>query len=235
MTAREYDLPPMACLNGGLHVIDGKVVFSAIMIDALILKNSHKTDLLCLNEERCVIRFTRSDREQDAKYVPLIYEYTKEMARNAGYLTKKNWQTSLQDMLYCRCVTGGGRKHMPEIFVGVLVAGELVQDNRDENILPILPTRVYAQIQQQLKKLTEDEEQTLIDSFAENFPEEDSQHIQTFIKKYAEHWKKSIEEAIQNNQDKQEFLQTFQKWKKKHNLSESKKCDEEIQENNKVA
>lgn len=142
LTAKEYDLPFMACLNGGLHTFDGKVTFSAIMIDALILKAGHKTEVLRLDDEACTIRFTRGDRKNDKEYKGFTFTYTIEQARKAGYLSKKNWQTSLRDMLYSRCMTGGGRKHIPEVFVGVLVSGELVGDDSDGNIEPILPPHV---------------------------------------------------------------------------------------------
>ena len=68
LTAKEYDLPFMACLNGGLNTFDGKVTFSAIMIDSLILKSGHKTEILELNNERCRIKFIRGDRENDRNY-----------------------------------------------------------------------------------------------------------------------------------------------------------------------
>jgi hypothetical protein len=140
LTAKEYDLPFMACLNGGLHTFDGKVTFSALMIDALILKAGHKTEVLKLDNESCCIRFIRGDRRNDPNYQPFVYEYTIEKARKAGYLTKKNWQTSCDDMLYSRCMTGGARKHTPEVMVGVLVTGELVGDDRDGNVPPLIPT-----------------------------------------------------------------------------------------------
>jgi hypothetical protein len=142
LTAKEYDLPFMACLNGGLHTFDGKVSFSAIMIDALILKAGHKTEVLHIDESKVTIRFIRGDRKGDKTYKPFEYTYTLEKAKKAGYLSKKNWQTSLDDMLYCRCLTGGGRKHIPEVFVGVLVAGELVGDDSDGDIQPMLPVNV---------------------------------------------------------------------------------------------
>src|SRR5690606_18270836 len=128
LTAKEYDLPFMACLNGGLHTFDGKVTFAAIMIDALILKAGHVTEVLEANEKICRLKFTRGNRKHDKNYKPLVWEYTIENAQKAGYLSKNNWKTSLRDMLYCRCLTGGGRKHMPEVFVGILVTGELVGD-----------------------------------------------------------------------------------------------------------
>lgn len=120
LTAKEYNLPFMACMNGGLHTFDGKVTFSAIMINSMIIDAGHKADLLHIDDNRCVIRFTRGDRKNDKTYKPLDYEYTIKMADKAGYLKKNNWQTSRRDMLYNRCLTGGGRKHTPEIFVEYL-------------------------------------------------------------------------------------------------------------------
>lgn len=142
LTAKEYDLPFMACLNGGLHTFDGKVTFSALMIDALILKAGHKTEVLKIDNQSCRIRFTRGDRKHDKDYKPFEYEYTYEKAHKAGYLSKKNWQTSLDDMLYSRALTGGARKHVGEVMVGVLVTGELVGDDRDGDIPPLLPPKV---------------------------------------------------------------------------------------------
>lgn len=142
LTAKEYDLPFMACMNGGLHTFDGKVTFSAIMIDALILKAGHKTEVLHLDDNLCTIRFTRGDRRGDKNYKPFEFTYTRAQAEKAGYMSKKNWQTSLRDMLYSRCMTGGGRKHTPEVFVGVLVSGELVGDDSDSNIAPLIPAHV---------------------------------------------------------------------------------------------
>ncbi len=148
LTARERDLPFMSCLNGGLHCFDGKVTYSAIMIDSLILKAGHKTEVLHLDEHSCKIRFTRGDRKNDPDYKPFEFEYTTQKAHKAGYLSKKNWQTSLDDMLYCRCITGGGRKHIPEVFVGVLVTGELVGDDSDGHVPPSLPPGASMRITQ---------------------------------------------------------------------------------------
>lgn len=156
LTAKEYNLPFMACMNGGLHTFDGKVTFSAIMINSMIINAGHKADLLHIDDTRCVIRFTRGDRRNDQNYRPLDYEYTIEMAQRAGYLKKNNWQTSLRDMLYNRCLTGGGRKHTPEVFIGVLSPGELVGDDSDQYIQPILPPEVAVAIASAPKQIVEE-------------------------------------------------------------------------------
>jgi hypothetical protein len=142
LTAKERDLPFMACLNGGLHSVDGKITYSALMIDALIMKAGHKTKLLRLDEKGCTVRFTRGDRKGDADYEPLEFSYTLEDARIAGYLSKNNWKNNPKPMLYSRCITGGARIHMAEVMVGVLVQGELVGTDSDGDIAPQMPEHI---------------------------------------------------------------------------------------------
>jgi len=139
LTAKEHNLPFMACLNGGMHTFDGKVSFSAQLVNAMIINAGHKADILQLDEQLCRIHFKRGDRKNDPEYKGLVYEYTLKQAEKAGYLKKSNWMTSPKDMLFSRCLTGGGRKHVPEVFVGVLVAGELIGDEADGEIIPQVP------------------------------------------------------------------------------------------------
>lgn len=139
LTAKENNLPLMSCLNGGMHTFDGKVTFSAQLINAMIINAGHKVDVLHLDCEKCVIRFKRNDRDADKSYTGFIYEYNLSDAQKAGYLVKNNWKNSPKDMLFSRCLTGGGRKHIPEVFVGILVSGELVGDNKDSEIIPDIP------------------------------------------------------------------------------------------------
>lgn len=137
MTAKEYNLPFMACMNGGVYTYDGKVSFSAIMIHAMILQAGHRADVLVLDETRCKILFTRGDRKEP-QYKGFTYEYKIEDAQRADYLKKDNWRKSPKDMLYSRCLTGGGRKHIPEVLVGVNVVGELIGTDSDD-IEPLVP------------------------------------------------------------------------------------------------
>ena len=118
LTAKEYDLPFMACLNGGLHNVDGKITFSSIMINSLILKAGHTSQLIFLDHTRCTIKITRGDRKNDKNYQPLVFTYTIEDAKTADYLRKDNWKKSPKSMLYARAIIGGGRIEIPEVFMG---------------------------------------------------------------------------------------------------------------------
>lgn len=219
MTAKEYDLPFMACLNGGLHTFDGKVTFSAIMIDALILKAGHKTKILHIDDKSCKIRFTRGDRINDTDYQPFEFEYDLKKAATAGYLTKTNWKNSPTDMLYSRCLTGGGRKHIPEVFVGILVAGELVGDNSDSEVTPILPVAVNHQINhhQEVKKLEsvpQDGYEEFLDKIGFKNPDEEGTSLKNYVKSIAEKINVSEVHVINSAMKKEEsFLAGYEKWK----------------------
>lgn len=238
LTAKEYDLPFMACLNGGLHTFDGKVTFSAIMIDALIIKAGHKADLLHLDEKKCVIRFTRGDRRNDSTYQPLVYEYTLDQANKAGYLKKNNWQTSPKDMLYSRCLTGGGRKHTPEVFVGVLVAGELVGDDRDSDITPLLPVNVAVSTNL-LPAPTESVESPKQLEYVKlpNYEEFCRQHgimegsdKHEYVKVIISKNPKMNEIQVVNSaiKNEQKFLDTFNKWLEEKTKPETKEVIQEL-------
>lgn len=131
LTAQERNLPFMGCLNGGMHSVDGKIMYSGTMVGALILNAGHSYKVLYTDNRKCVIEFTRGDRKHDKTYTPFVFEYTIEEAANAGYLTKDNWKKTPKAMLWNRCMTGGARMHAPEVMLGVLVQGELVGSDAD--------------------------------------------------------------------------------------------------------
>jgi len=228
LTAKEFNLPFMACLNGGLHTFDGKVTFSAQLINAMIVNAGHRVDVLHLDEHSCVINFRRCDRK-DEGYTGMIYEYTIQQAQKAGYLKKTNWQTSPKDMLFSRCLTGGGRKHVPEVFVGVLVTGELVGDHSDSEIAPIMPINLAqsADLPPHSAELVEKKQIELVKCEGyEDFVYKHSimndihdkpTRIYEFVLKSAEKSNmpeiKVINFAVKNEE---EFLKKFQKWEQEN-------------------
>jgi hypothetical protein len=143
LTAREMGLPPMMCLNGGLYTFSGQVSLSGKVINMLIIQSGHRADVLHLDEKSCKIRFVRGDRKK-GEGDTYEYEYTMEMAKNAGLTSKKNWQTNPRDMLYNRCISGGAIKFMPDVTCGAYAIGELPGDgnildesSKDINVKPL--------------------------------------------------------------------------------------------------
>jgi hypothetical protein len=127
LTAREMNLPPMMCLNGGLYTFSGQVSLSGKVINMLIIQAGHRIDVLHLDDKSCKLKFIRSDRKKGDGDT-YEYEYTMEMAKSAGLTSKKNWQTNPRDMLFNRAISGGSIKFMPDVTCGAYAIGELPAD-----------------------------------------------------------------------------------------------------------
>ena len=132
-------------------------------------------------------------------------------------------------MLYSRCTTGGGRKHIPEVFVGVLVSGELVGDDSDGDTMPLLPPAV-AQTTNLLPESNETVEppKQIGHTPAEGYEEFCSKHGLNengpkfdYIKSVCDSTKKDkvyiVNCAIANEK---KFLDTFEKWEKSQKKKE---------------
>lgn len=55
LAAREYGIGPAQALNGGLHIIEGKVELSARIMSALIRKSRHALKIVESTEKKCTI------------------------------------------------------------------------------------------------------------------------------------------------------------------------------------
>lgn len=142
LTAREMNLPPMFCLNGGLHNIEGKVVLSGQLINMMLVNAGWEIEFVQMDEQACHLKFhyPRSQRVEE-------FKYTIEEAKKAGYLgipgpngtwqkkPKDNWLYHGKDMLFNRCITSGGRKYAPNVIGNSYGVGEL---DGDENLMPLV-------------------------------------------------------------------------------------------------
>lgn len=84
LAAREYGIGPAQALNGGLHIIEGKVELSARMMSALIRKAKHILKIIESTDQKCVITGKRSDTGEEH-----TVEYTIDMAQKAGLVKDK--------------------------------------------------------------------------------------------------------------------------------------------------
>lgn len=132
LTAKELNLPPMMCLNGGMYTFSGQVTLSSQLMNMMIRNAGHRIKLVHLDKKSCTIRFLNSNGDIDE------FTYTAERANIAGYLTKKNWKENLEDMLFARTMSGGARKFMPDAIMGCYTIGEL-SGNEDGDIMPTNP------------------------------------------------------------------------------------------------
>lgn len=143
LTARELKLPPMMCLNGGLHNIEGKVSMSAQLMNMMIINAGHNIDVLYLTDQGCAIRFTRVYKSGKTKSDE--YEFNMKDAHRAKYFgepgpngtmlskPKANWVMYPRDMFFARALSGGAKKFLPEVMMNCYVFGE-IEDAQAEEI-----------------------------------------------------------------------------------------------------
>lgn len=230
LTAKELNLPVMSCLNGGLHVIEGKVTLSAQMMNLMIVNAGHFVEIVHSDENYCELMFERSDRPgRNAKYT---HKYTIEDARVAGYLGKKdpksgmminvkdNWIKNPKDMLFARCISIGGKRWMPDVLMGTYVTGETeVQESEIKE----------ADYQTVVKNfpLTEEKKQcneveTLV---MRDFSEEELAYIQYAMTQAKWDFAKVAEWEYYNPEA---FKQKFEAWQQKNATFEHEPKSEEV-------
>lgn len=156
LTARELKLPPMMCLNGGLHNIEGKVSMSSQLMNMMIINAGHDIEVLYLTDEGCGIRFTRVYKSGKRKSDEYSFDmkdakrakYFGEVAPNGAVLSKPkaNWVMYPRDMFFARALSGGAKKYLPEVMMNCYVFGEIEDAEAEEiqgshefvnNIVPV--------------------------------------------------------------------------------------------------
>lgn len=212
LTALEMGLPVMACLNGGLHTFDGKVTMAAQLKNALIIKAGHRVDILTLTDEECELLFWRNDRPKGND--TFRYKYTLKRAEKAGLLTKTNWKTSVRDMLFSRCLSGGANKFLPDVLMSL---GSLDEDFIEDPAIE----------QEEKKELTAVENDLL--SFKERFQIGQDSIYDSFVDTLCKGLNKQKEEVLISAQmNESGFVEAFEKWNQKMQKQKEEKETKEI-------
>lgn len=227
LTSRELGLPPMACLNGGLYHIDGKVSISAQMMNTLLLKAGHRADIHILNEKKCVLHFKRADRKEIVEYT-----YTIEDAQKAGYLNKNNYKAHLKDMLFCRCLSGGARKICPDAIGNAYVHGELASDPNGFDSTDFEITEEVEEKKAEVKSISFEKAEGFDDFVKKhglnNKKEKKSEYVQLIAKTSNKTENEVINFAVSNEKG---FLEAFSVWEKEGVKKSPKKPKEEVEVN----
>lgn len=218
LNARELELPPMACLNGGLYQIDGRVSLSGQMINLLLLRRGHKADIKKLTDKECIIEFTRCGSTTSVEY-----KYTWDDVVKAGMQNKDNYKKNPRDMLFNRCLSGGARKICPDALVGPLYChGELENDGiQGDNCVESIVSKSGAD------EASEKEVNQISFEKVEGFDEFIKKHAidqadtekHEYIKICAKACEKSFDEIVNFAvTNEKRFITGFENWKKE-NLS----------------
>lgn len=149
LAARELGIPPMQALNGGIHVIQGKVEISARMMSALIRKAGHKIIVKECSNTKCILFGMRSDTGETNES-----PYTLDDAKQAGLVKPgSGWTKFPKDMCFARAMSRLARQLFSDIIGIGYVEGEISQLNenvqnvtQDKDIEVLFPQEVDPKI-----------------------------------------------------------------------------------------
>lgn len=203
LAAREYGIGPAQALNGGLHIIEGKVELSARVMSALIRRAKHTLEILESTDQICKIKGTRSDTGETHTVT-----FTIEMAQKAGLIKEKGgWRKTPEDMLYARCVSRLARQLFSDVIGIGYIEGEISDSRASNEVLECV--------------VKPEEESDLIQELINHFELEDHIPLGSFVNEIGSHYKWSRLDTIKYLlKDIKLTFDNFHKWKNKRKLNE---------------
>lgn len=110
ITAHDLGIPISKALNGGFHIVQGKIVMSAGLMNDMIRKAGHSLNIV-LEDARCVITGRRKDNGDTIRI-----EYSMKDAEVAGLHNSPTWKKHPKDMLYNRAMTKVARMLFSDVI-----------------------------------------------------------------------------------------------------------------------
>lgn len=110
ITAHDLGIPISKALNGGFHIVQGKIVMSAGLMNDMIRKAGHSL-IIEMTDNKCSIMGRRKDNGDTIKI-----EYSLKDAEVAGLLSSPTWKKHPKDMLYNRAMTKVGRMLFSDVI-----------------------------------------------------------------------------------------------------------------------
>lgn len=202
--ARELGLPPMQCLFGGMHNIQGKIELSARLMNSMIRKAGHRIEITESSDTRCTLKGIRKDTQEAS-----TISFSIDDAKRAGiYREGSGWTKWPSDMLFARALSRLARRLFPDIIGTAYVEGELSEDSNKDQLtsIPIEP----------VKK----EEDTCAEEVAEEFAvimkeneAPDPSKLASYLEACAKKGKKPVEKVMKDGIDNPEkFLGFYRQW-----------------------
>lgn len=113
---RELGLEPFQAVNG-LYIIEGKVVMSANLMAALVVRSGkYRYRVNRIDNNACEIEFFFRDGQSWGSLG--MASFTVEDAQRAALGNKDNWRKYPRNMFFARAFSNGVRWFCPDVFIG---------------------------------------------------------------------------------------------------------------------
>jgi hypothetical protein len=201
LSARELGISPMAALNGGLNIINGKVEISARMMSALIRKAGHQISIKESTATECVLMGLRGDTGEVQSASFSIQE-----AQLAGLIKNGGgWVKWPKDMLFARALSRLARQLFSDVIGIGYVEGEISGTETRAGAVYSEEAQVSCYDEIEIPKYSTGD-------LTDGFPEEDKEMLEKYIHVVSLHFKWDTSQTIE------ELLKDVEKTKARFNI-----------------
>lgn len=151
-TGRALGLPDMTALRS-ISIIDGKAAFASELMVARVRERGHSITGTVTGES-ATVHGRRADNGDE-----MTCEWTLEMAKRANLLSKSNWKSYPEAMLWARAVSQLCRMLFPDCFAGATYTPEEAEETSVDELMDEPPAgEVVAQEEEPVNPAAEETE-----------------------------------------------------------------------------
>jgi hypothetical protein len=214
LSAREFGIPAMQALNGGINIINGKVELSARMIGALIRRAGHEIDVKESTETRCTLIGKRRQGGSS-----LEVSYTLAEAQKSGLVKPGGgWTKNPLDMCFARAISRLSRQLFPDVIGIGYVQGEISNPSGTPEIEEIDEETVLKE-----EIVIEDDEVHSLRKYLDIFSSEEDRKLGLeYLETLMDHYKLPKLQMLHLvlRKGPHIFLEAFNRWKSKEKTKE---------------
>lgn len=210
LAAREIGIPPMAALNGGIHIINGKVEISARMMSALIRKAGHTLTVKECTDDRCTLYGKRCDTGEEQ-----TCSFTFAEAQKAGLIKAGGgWTKFPKDMNFARCLSRLARQLWSDVIGIGYVEGEISCTEAKEKACENIAAEECVEVEM----VDQSKQDEVLQKYMEVFDVDDQYYAVEYLKVVSEHFQWTKVQALDELlKDPKKLLEKFNSWKNKFN------------------
>lgn len=212
LAAREMGIPPMAALNGGINIIQGKAEISARMMNALIRKAGHQVIVKNSSDTECTLVGKRCDTGE-----MITASFSVAEAQKAGLVKQGGgWTKWPKDMCFARALSRLAR----QLFSDVIGIGYVEGEIRASDSVPVICDEVIDDSCEPTV-LHDIDDSEIIDRFIALFEKEERYLAHEYLRTVMKHFDWTASNAIKILlEDQKRLFDKFNVWKNKQKKPE---------------